>query len=208
VILGYHVIFSAYGFWLPNDPRGSWSEFVGSWELFRFGPATTTDARHSVAHLPHDVNRRREARGALQRPPVHFTGLQARAIGRGFDEFVRKSGLVVWACAILSEHVHLVIGRHTYRVEQMVSLLKGASTRRLLAEGLHPFASGQQPGPHGPVPKCWAQGLWKVYLDTPEDVGRAVRYVEINPLKESKPPQQWRFVTPFVSESAPDPQPV
>jgi hypothetical protein len=43
MIRGYHVIFGAYGFWLPNDPRGSWSEFVGSWELFRFGAATTTD---------------------------------------------------------------------------------------------------------------------------------------------------------------------
>src|SRR4051812_39201122 len=32
MIVGYHVIFSAYGFWLPNDPRGSWSDFVGSWE--------------------------------------------------------------------------------------------------------------------------------------------------------------------------------
>src|SRR4051812_43899841 len=33
MIVGYHVIFSTYGFWLPNDPRGSWSDFVGSWEL-------------------------------------------------------------------------------------------------------------------------------------------------------------------------------
>ena len=29
----YHLIISAYGFWLPNDPRGSWSDFVGAWEL-------------------------------------------------------------------------------------------------------------------------------------------------------------------------------
>ena len=31
MILGFHVVFGAYGFWLPNDPRGSWSDFVGSW---------------------------------------------------------------------------------------------------------------------------------------------------------------------------------
>jgi len=30
MIVGYHVIFGMYGFWLPNDPSGSWSEFVGS----------------------------------------------------------------------------------------------------------------------------------------------------------------------------------
>ncbi len=34
MIVAYHSIFCAYGFWLPNDPRGSWSDFVGAWELF------------------------------------------------------------------------------------------------------------------------------------------------------------------------------
>src|SRR5438270_9322580 len=86
MIHGYHVIFGAYGFWLPNDPRGSWSEFVGSWELFRFGPATKTDTRRSVAARPHDRAQRLAAKQALKYPPVQFTGLQARAIGRGFAE--------------------------------------------------------------------------------------------------------------------------
>lgn len=35
MIHGYHLIWGAYGFWLPNDPRGSWSDFVYSWELER-----------------------------------------------------------------------------------------------------------------------------------------------------------------------------
>ena len=35
MIIAYHVIFGMYGFWLPNDPRGSWSDFVAAWELFR-----------------------------------------------------------------------------------------------------------------------------------------------------------------------------
>ena len=38
-VLAYHLILTAYGFWLPNDPRGSWSDFVRAWELRRFGPA-------------------------------------------------------------------------------------------------------------------------------------------------------------------------
>ena len=54
-VLGYHVIFSAYGFWLPNDPRGSWSDFVGSWDLFRAGGrATLTTATRSQAGVAHD----------------------------------------------------------------------------------------------------------------------------------------------------------
>ena len=43
MVHAYHAIFGAYGFWLPNDPRGSWTTFVGSWELNPFGPATKTN---------------------------------------------------------------------------------------------------------------------------------------------------------------------
>jgi len=57
MILGYHVIFGAYGFWLPNDPRGSWSDFVGAWELFRYGAATKTNTTVSVAGRRHWVRR-------------------------------------------------------------------------------------------------------------------------------------------------------
>ncbi|HEY5314071.1 MAG TPA: hypothetical protein VIK18_16185 [Pirellulales bacterium] len=53
--IAYHIIFCAYGFWLPNDPRGSWSTFVGSKLLYRkFGPATKVTTRESLAHQPHD----------------------------------------------------------------------------------------------------------------------------------------------------------
>ena len=186
MIVGYHVIFGAYGFWLPNDPRGSWSDFVGAWELFRYGPATKTNERRSVAYQPHDSSLRLAAKQALNRPAVQFTGIQARAVGRGFAEYVTKSGLPVWACAILPDHVHLVIGRAHIRIEQVAVLMKGAATRRLVEERIHPF-DGKE--------KCFARGEWKVYLD-PEDVDRAIRYVENNPLKENKPRQTWPFVTP------------
>ena len=53
-MIAFHLIISAYGFWLPNDPRGSWSDFVAAWELRKFGPATKVNGRHSYAHDPHD----------------------------------------------------------------------------------------------------------------------------------------------------------
>src|ERR1051325_6061084 len=98
MVLGYHVIFSAYGFWLPNDPRGSWSDFVGAWELFRYGSATKTTERRSLAHREHDHALRGTAKSALKYPPVQFTGLQARAVARGFARYVDRSKLPVWAC--------------------------------------------------------------------------------------------------------------
>lgn len=201
MILASHVIFSAYGFWLPNDPRGSWSDFVRKWELLRFGPATKVTDRRSVAGRPHDRAARLAAKRALTYPPVHFTGAQAQAIGFAFRDFIRKSQVAVLACSILPDHVHMVIGRHHYHVEQIVNLLKGEATRRLLADNLHPLASCR--GPDGRAPRCWAQGLWKVFLDSGEAVEQSVHYVEQNPPKEGKPPQRWSFVTRAAAESAP-----
>ncbi len=84
MVVAYHLIFGAYGFWLPNDPRGSWSEFVWAWELRRFGEATKVGVRRSVAGRPHDYVLRQEAKGSLAYAPVKFEGEQAVSIGRGF----------------------------------------------------------------------------------------------------------------------------
>ncbi len=69
----------------------------------------------------------------------------------------------------------------------MINQLKGHATRRLLAENLHPDS------------KCWSRGQWKVFLNTPNDISRAIRYVEDNPIKERLPPQHWSMVRPFAS---------
>ena len=192
MIVGYHIIFGMYGFWLPNDPRGSWSEFVGSWELARFGPATKTTETRSVAYRPHDHGLRLAAKQALLRPAVELSGLQARAVGRGFAKYVQKSGLAVWACAILPDHVHLVVGQSELTVESLVIQLKGSATEQLLEEQLHPFQN--QRDKHGRPHKCFARGQWKVYLGV-DDVPRAIKYVENNPEKERLPRQKWNFVS-------------
>ena len=193
MVHGYHAIFCAYGFWLPNDPRGSWSDFVGAWELVRFGRATKSIERSELTAEQEQARHR--AKRALKYPPVQFTIAQTLAIGRGFEAAIQRSGFTVWACSILPEHVHLVIARNTFKVEQIVNLLKGAATRKLREEGLHPLANFQRPGHRPPTP--WADRRWKVFLDSTEAIENANRYVEDNPEKEDKPPQSWPFVTPF-----------
>ncbi|WP_020472936.1 transposase [Zavarzinella formosa] len=194
MVIGFHVIFGAYGFWLPNDPRGSWSEFVGSYELFRHGKATKTTEIRSVAYREHDRPARLAAKRSLQRPPVHFTGVQAQAIGQGVAAYVKSSGLMVWGCAILPDHVHLVVEAHHIKIEQIVIQLKGRATTALIDAGIHPFAGTAD---KARPPKCFARGEWAPFLETPEDVERAIQYVEDNPVKEGKPRQHWSFVKPF-----------
>ena len=62
-VIAIHVIITTYGFWLPNDPRGSWSDFVGAWELLKFGRATKVTTRRSLAKVAHDREKRLAASG-------------------------------------------------------------------------------------------------------------------------------------------------
>lgn len=197
MIHGYHVILPVYGFWLPNDPRGSWSNFVGKWELARFGKARPTPDRRSLRDLSEaELEQREAARRVLKYPAVQLDGLQARAVARGFSRQIRRSNYTLWACAILPEHTHLVIARHTYSVEKIVNLLKGAATRQLIEEHRRPLAKFAEPGER--PPRVWAKHAWKIYLDSDEAIENAIAYVQKNPLEEDKPAQQWSFVTRFA----------
>jgi REP element-mobilizing transposase RayT len=196
MVYASHVIFCAYGFWLPNDPRGSWSDFVGSWELYRFGPATKVDTRASLAAAEHNRRDRLAAKLLLKHPAVSFNDAQINAIAAGFAESLAKGKVICWACSILSEHVHMVRARHQSKVETLVNFLKGAATRKLLLAGLHPFQSFADADGH--VPRCWAENEWKVFLDCHTDIECAIPYVENNPVNEGRPRQHWPFVQPFV----------
>jgi REP element-mobilizing transposase RayT len=187
LVHGYHLIFSTYGFWLPNDPRGSWSTFVGSWELWRFGDVNKVETRRSVAAESHDRYVREAAKEALAHPALSLTGRQALSVGNGFEQAVRENAYIVHACSILPEHAHLVLARLTQDVSRVIGHLKGRATHRLIEDGLWPDR-------RRPV---WGKKGWKVFLSSAEDMRRAIAYVEANPEREGKPRQRWAFVTPY-----------
>jgi REP element-mobilizing transposase RayT len=194
-VLAYHVVFSTYGFWLPNDPRGSNSDAVWAPHLQEFGPATKVVGRRSHANDPHNADLRYAAKRALLYPAVRLNGLQARAVGRGFARCVDRTGAIVHACAIMPDHVHLVISRHRYEVEKLVSLLKGDATRQLSAESLHPLSTYRNVRDTTPSP--WGAGCRKVFLDKVDEIRNRIDYVNQNPIKQHKPAQQWSFITPL-----------
>ncbi len=196
MVRAYHVIFSTYGFWLPNDPRGSGSDCVAASHLRHFGPATKVQTKQSVAHHYHDCAVRRAAKEQLKYPPVIFDGIQARAVARGFAQVLQEYDHSVYACAILPEHVHLVIGRHAQTIERIVAHLKRGATLRLFEEDRHPLMRYR--GPRGSVPSPWSKRTgWTVYLDDDQSVRHRIKYVQANPLKEGKPLQRWSFVKPY-----------
>jgi REP element-mobilizing transposase RayT len=187
MILAHHCIFSMYGFWLPNDPRGSGSDYIAVWELFRYGPATKTNSRRSVAHVAHDTERRLTAKHALRYPPVEISGIQAVTVVAGFAKACQEGGYRIHACAVLPNHVHLVVGIHPRNIRQIVGHLKSRATRMLKELGLW----------HRDERPVWGDHGWNVRLENVHAVSRAIEYVERNPLKEGKRLQRWSLVTAF-----------
>ena len=195
MVIASHIIWPTYGFWLPDEERGSWSTQVWAKHLRRFGPATKVNTRRSVAHRGYDQQRRREMQAVLNYPPVRLTGVQARAAARGFEKVIAQLGLRVHACAILPDHVHLVVARHDLTVEQIAQRLKSAATRRMTEEGVRPLADYRDR--HGRTPTPWAEDGWFVYLETPGEVRGRIAYVDDNPKKHGLPAQRWPFVVAY-----------
>ncbi|MBL8818478.1 MAG: hypothetical protein JNL58_20795 [Planctomyces sp.] len=185
-----------YGFWLPNDPRGTWSDFVRRWEIAKFGKPLKRIERRELSELTAEELRDREAaKAALVYPPVKLSTEQGLTIAAGLQRQIATSRYTLWACSILPEHTHLVLARHTYKVERMVNLLKGATTTEMIQVGNHPMKDYCLPDER--PPRMWSAHQWKVFLDSEDAIRSAIAYVEENPEKEGLPRQHWPFVEPF-----------
>jgi REP element-mobilizing transposase RayT len=179
MIIAYHAIFTTYGTWLPNDPRGSYSRRIYSENLAQLGairygrqsPQPGGDAlrRFRTAVMPR-----------LSRPPFYINMEARPVIADAFGEVLQRLCERCVACAIMKEHVHIVVLRARHQIEYLVNQLKGAATKAL----------GFRQTP-------WTRGHWSVYLDDEETLAAAVRYVEANPAAAGMAPQHWGFVVPL-----------
>ena len=193
MIIASHCVFAAYGFWLPNDPRGSWSNEVWAEHLQPFGDVHKVSTRRSLARAPHDRNIVRQAKDAMLFPPVRFNDAQRQAIADGFAEIVPILGLTIYACAILQDHVHIVSARYRENIETIIGFLKRAATRRLNQQDVHPLSGYRRAD--GIIPTPWVRGGWKRYLDSVEEIAQAIEYVRSNPHRAGLPGQRYAFET-------------
>lgn len=192
----YHLIISAYGFWLPNDPRGSWSDFVGAWELLKFGVATKVNGKRSYAHDRHDRELRLAAKQALKYPPVRFDNGQRIAIVEGFALAADEGEYEIHACCIGYDHSHMVVSRHERTIERIAGHMKSKASMSLRSAGCHPLAAHIN---GDTIPTPWSGGCWSVFINDVEQLRAAIDYVNRHPMKEGLPAQSWPFVrAPFV----------
>jgi REP element-mobilizing transposase RayT len=182
VIIAHHLIWTAYGWWLPNDPRGSTSHVIHSDVIAELGELHY--GRKKVQPASADIRAFYErARGALKHALLTFDPPAIDEIALAFADVVGRERYTCWACAIMPDHVHVLIRKHRDRAEQMIAALQEASRRRLRSAGVRT--------PDHPV---WGGPGWKVFQDHPDDVRRTIRYIERNPAKLRLPVQRWGFV--------------
>jgi REP element-mobilizing transposase RayT len=159
------------------------------------GEATKVHTTRSVASRPFNKDRQRRIKASLKYPAVQLSGVQARAVGRGIADMCPKIDLVVHACAVLPDHVHLVVAAHRFEGDELIACIKRAATRGMSEEGLHPMAMHQRG--NGRLPSPWGARGWKVMLFTPRQMRAAIRYVEGNPVKAGLKRQRWGFGVPY-----------
>ncbi len=182
MVAGYHLIWTAYGWWLPNDPRGSSSQEIRAANIEPLGDLH--HGRKVIQPSRDELLRFFEAsRRALKHELLAFKPDDFPLIADAFAETCQRRKYTCYACAIVPDHVHILIRKHKEKAEEMMEHLQADSRRAVLASGLR---KAEHP--------VWGGPGWKVFLETRDDFERIVRYIARNPAQARLPAQDWAFV--------------
>ena len=185
MIVAHHLIFTGYGWWLPNDPRGSTSHAIRVERVATLGP--NHYGRKAVQPPARELRQFFDkSQSVLQHPALSFGDGEATFIADAFADTTRARRYTCYACAIMADHVHLLVRVHRDKAEEMIRHFQSRSAAALTAAEAVP--------PEHPV---WGGPGWKVFLHSQADVARVIRYIEQNPVKIHQPIQRWPFVVPY-----------
>lgn len=185
MVIAYHLVWTGYGWWLPNDPRGSMSRGIRVASIAELGEIHF--GRRKQQPSPTKVRDfQQHAQHALKHRVLTLHDEQIAVVGAGFAETIAECRYTCYACAILPDHVHILIRKHRDKAEVMIANLQAQSRERLLDSGTVP--------PNHPV---WTVNGWKTFLDSPSAVRQCIRYIEDNLRRANRPRQQWAFVAEY-----------
>ena len=185
MIIAYHLIWTAYGYWLPNDPRGSTSKMIVSDVIAQLGKLHY--GRKKVQPSSREIRKfQNRSRNVLKHTLLKFKPSEFSIIADSLAEAIQKQNYTCYACAIMPDHIHMILRKHKHRSEEMLENLQASTRLRLRNTGLR---SADHP--------VWGGPGWKVFLDHPTEVRRTIRYIRDNPEKWRLPRQQWPFVKKY-----------
>lgn len=186
LVIAYHLIWTAYGTWLPNDPRGGGSAGISCRLIRELGELHL--GRKRIQPTRYELRRFIEqAADSLRYPILRFDENARATVANAFQRVVDREKLTCYACCIMPDHVHMIIRKHRLGYEEMMDFLREESRNRLIEAK---FCDDDHP--------LWSAGWgWGVFLDHPDDVRRTIPYVENNSLPLKLPIQRWPFVKPY-----------
>jgi REP element-mobilizing transposase RayT len=154
----------------PNDLRGSTSKTIRSDALRQLGELHL--GRKKVQPASRDIKIfYDQARLLLKHPLLELSPECMAIVADAFGEAIRQFRYTCYACAILPDHIHLILRKHRDSAEEMIQHLQDYGRLRLSASGLFPTDH--------PI---WVRGGWKVFLDHPDEIRRTIGYIDDNPL--------------------------
>jgi hypothetical protein len=111
--IGYHIVISGYGLWLPGDERGHWSE---AWDA---------ELGYIEPHTLHagDAMRRRMAQERQKFPPTKLTACMQAIVTETLERCETESEWTFHAVAIEATHAHLLMTRTRRDVDNVVKWL-------------------------------------------------------------------------------------
>ncbi len=183
IVIAYHLIWTGYGWWLPNDPRGSRSTEIRNDVLAELGDLHF--GRKGVQPAGKEVRQFYDQAGPLlQHALLSFDDAAREEIALAFGQVIEEQRYTCYACAIMPDHVHILIRKHKHQAEDMIQIFKDSSRLRLSATQRY-----------SAIHLIWTRGGgWKVFLDHPDEVRRTIANIEPNPKGAGLPPQHWPFL--------------
>jgi len=153
--LGYHIVKTAYGLWLPGDERGHWST---AWDE-RIG--------YVEPHTLHegDAVRQRMAAERMKHPPVRFDAVMMSAIARAVGACCAASDWRIVAASIEPTHMHLLITYTSRDIDATAKWIADQTTKAVHHDTPHT----------GPV---WAKGKWRAYIEDESYWRHTIDYIE------------------------------
>ena len=169
--IGYHLVKSAYGLWLPGDVRGHWSsawdEQIGYYEPHHL-------------HVG-DPARERMAKERMKHPPTRFTPIMIDAIASAVGDCATDSDWRVVAAAIESTHMHLLLTYSERDIDGTAKWIAQKTTKEV-----HKTTSFS-----GPV---WCEGKWREFIYDPDHWENTRQYIERHNLRRGLPVQPWDWI--------------
>lgn len=169
--IGYHVVKSGYGLWLPGDERGSWSDawdemigYVQPHTLHEGDPARTRMARERMLH-----------------EPVTLNEIMIDAVISAIGSCAERSPWSIVAASIEPTHTHLLITYGGRDIHTTAKWIADQTTKAVHRETLH----------QGPV---WAKGKWCSYVFEESQWRSTIHYIERHNVRRGVDARPYSFV--------------